>query len=391
MQQQQQVQLSLDDQYYCDEEIESLYDDEDEGDGSAQKRPNFLDLAGEGGSTPMSSRKPRFQFSVANTNAYELNNLDNEALDAPTVYALKGSTDIGAASTGSSERDQFMSLPCETFLVACKTENDLNADSTDAIYVKHFAHKSPLYSSVNVPLKENVSEVVDAVEKGGKKSLMKWKGATLTSDEDESSASPAQHQSMEGSSPSLTGSSFPTISSTPDAESSLAATLGTTTGSTTTPTTERELADQLTNGGLDGDGNKIFTVELNKGWNSRLGFSLKQDPDSKRPTISAIYSESVAAKDGRLRVGDQLLTVNDESVETMATGQVIDLLRIIRGSICLRLVRIAAHPITEMILEEQHGGNGEDQPNHSEQHEQQQQEEESAEHADPVEGESVQE
>ncbi|XP_038104235.1 uncharacterized protein LOC6049292 isoform X2 [Culex quinquefasciatus] len=384
MSQQQQVQLSsLDDQYYCDEEIESLYDEEDEegGDGAQKRRPNFLDLAGEGGSTPMSSRKPRFQFSVANTNAYELNNLDNEALDAPTMYALKGSTDptVAASGSGSSDRDQFMSLPCETFLVACKTEQDLNADSTDAIYVKHFAHKSPLYSSVNVPLKKNVSEVVDAVEKGGKKSLMKWKGATLTSDEDdESTASPAQHQSMDGSSPSLTGSSFPT-SSTPDAESSLAATFGTTTGSTTTPTTERELDTANDDGGgLDGDGNKIFTVELNKGWNSRLGFSLKQDPDSRRPAISAIYSESVAAKDGRLRVGDQLLTVNDESVESMSTGQVIDLLRIIRGSICLRLVRIAVHPTidADIILEEQ-------QPNHSEQPE-------CGENADQIEGETVQ-
>lgn len=114
---------------------------------------------------------------MANTNAYELNNLDNEALDAPTMYALKGSTDatVAASGSGSSDRDQFMSLPCETFLVACKTEQDLNADSTDAIYVKHFAHKSPLYSSVNVPLKENVSEVVDAVEKGGE-----WKALKVT-------------------------------------------------------------------------------------------------------------------------------------------------------------------------------------------------------------------
>lgn len=102
---------------------------------------------------------------VATANAYELNNLDNDALDAPTMYALNG--DPVGTNPGN---DQFISLPCETFLVACKTENDLNADSTDAIYVKHFAHKSPLYSSVNVPLKEtsgNVSEVVDAVEKGG--------------------------------------------------------------------------------------------------------------------------------------------------------------------------------------------------------------------------------
>lgn len=71
--------------------------------------------------------------------------------------------------------------------------------------------------------------------------------------------------------------------------------------------------------------------------------------------------------------------VNDESVESMSTGQVIDLLRIIRGSICLRLVRIAVHPTidADIILEEQ-------QPNHSEQPE-------CGENADQIEGETVQE
>lgn len=55
------VQENLDESYYCDDEIdiESLYEDE----GEQQKRPNFLNLAGESGSTPTSSRKPRFQFS----------------------------------------------------------------------------------------------------------------------------------------------------------------------------------------------------------------------------------------------------------------------------------------------------------------------------------------
>ncbi|XP_062537332.1 uncharacterized protein LOC134205768 isoform X2 [Armigeres subalbatus] len=326
------VEENLDESYYCDDEIdiESLYEEDDE----PQKRPNFLNLAGESGSTPMSSRKPRFQFSVATTNAYELNNLDNEALDAPTMYALNGDP-VNGQPAGN---DQFISLPCETFLVACKTENDLNADSTDAIYVKHFAHKSPLYSSVNVPLKDtgnNVSEVVDAVEKGGKKSLMKWKGAVLMSDEDETPSSHVYSSASldDGTSPSLSAETGTgTTSDTP--ESSLAATMGT---STTTPTTEREL--EFNGGGIDSDGNKIFTVELNKGWNSRLGFSLQQDSETNRTVVSAIYSESVAAKDGRLKVGDQLLTVNEESVEAMSTAQIINLLRIIRGSICLRLIR----------------------------------------------------
>ncbi|XP_055617169.1 uncharacterized protein LOC129762697 isoform X3 [Toxorhynchites rutilus septentrionalis] len=348
------VHENLDESYYCDDEIdaESLY--EEDG-GEHQKRPNYLNLAGESGSTPMSSRKPRFQFSVATTNAYELNNLDNDALDAPTRYALNGEPmaipggdgagGVGGAPAGS---DQFISLPCETFLVACKTENDLNADSTDAIYVKHFAHKSPLYSSVNVPLKDtgnNVSEVVDAVEKGGKKSLMKWKGATLASDEEDTPSHGASNNGtpLSGMASSSDGTH---TRNTPDADSSLAATIGT---STTTPTTEREL--DFNGSGIDSGGNKIFTVELNKGWNSRLGFSLRQDKDGNRTVVSAIYSESVAAKDGRLRVGDQLIMVNDESVEAMSTAQVIDLLRIIRGSICLRLMR-KIEPAPNSIPEE---------------------------------------
>ena len=45
------------------------------------------------------------------------------------------------------------------------------------------------------------------------------------------------------------------------------------------------------------------------------------------------------------RAGELKLTainsfqVNDESVENMSTGQIIDLLRIIRGAICLTILR----------------------------------------------------
>lgn len=55
---------------------------------------------------------------------------------------------------------------------------------------------------------------------------------------------------------------------------------------------------------------QIITIELSRGWNSRLGFSLQGIPNTTQTIVSAIYSNSVAAKDGRLRVGDILLTVN---------------------------------------------------------------------------------
>lgn len=90
---------------------------------------------------------------------------------------------------------------------------------------------------------------------------------------------------------------------------------------------------------MDEDGYKIIAVELNRGWNSRLGFSLQYNPDTKQTFISAIYNDSVAAKDGRLRVGDQILRVNDELLEDVPTSNIIDLLRIIRGSIVVTVRR----------------------------------------------------
>lgn len=58
-------------------------------------------------------------------------------------------------------------------------------------------------------------------------------------------------------------------------------------------------------------GLQIINVELNRGWNSRLGFSLQSnDSNIKQTFVSAIYSDSVAAKDGRLKVGDQILMVS---------------------------------------------------------------------------------
>lgn len=105
-------------------------DDDDRPD-----RPNFLNLVGQSGSTPTVPRKPFYKFSVA-ANAYELNNLDNEALDAP-IY---GNTMLNNTYCV----DNYASLPCDTFLVACKTESDLNNS-------KKFCHRSPLYQSAIIP------------------------------------------------------------------------------------------------------------------------------------------------------------------------------------------------------------------------------------------------
>lgn len=79
-----------------------------------------------------------FVCSVA-AHSYELNNLDNEALDAPVYNSM-------AAGNGQQHTDDFTSLPCETFLVACRTENDLLTAGDS------FRHKNPMYQSAHVQL-----------------------------------------------------------------------------------------------------------------------------------------------------------------------------------------------------------------------------------------------
>ncbi|RZF38836.1 hypothetical protein LSTR_LSTR013777 [Laodelphax striatellus] len=141
---------------------------------------------------------------------------------------------------------------------------------------------------------------------GGSKGLLKWKGVVFSpeegDDEDRSKSPPPQQQSISQ-----------IVCDADDAVSS----------------------------------NQVLVVELNRGWNSRLGFSLQSAGEGSRHTaISAIYPDSVASRDGRLRPGDQLITVNDESVEGMNTAEVIDLLRKIRGSICITVWRKPASTVT---------------------------------------------
>lgn len=48
-------------------------------------------------------------------------------------------------------------------------------------------------------------------------------------------------------------------------------------------------------------------VELTRGWNSRLGFSLQSEGENT--VISVVHPDSVAAKDGRLKQGDIVIMV----------------------------------------------------------------------------------
>ncbi|XP_059612237.1 uncharacterized protein LOC132258781 isoform X2 [Phlebotomus argentipes] len=261
-------------------------------------RPNFLNLgaASQSGCTPVVSRKPMFQFTVP-SNAYELNNLDNELLDAPIYQS-------GGHPAGDASQD-FTSLPCETFLVACKTESDLR-DIVEA----NFNHRNPIYQSAQVQMNReetatsSAENTDDGIKQDGTKSLLKWKGVMF---------------SPEGG---LEQKEVPEAST--ESDSMVAS----------NPTDRENLLR-----GLNTDGYKMITVELHRGWNSRLGFSLQTDIETKRAAISAIYSDSVAAKDGRLKVGDQIVMVNDELVTSMPTSEIIDLLRIIRGSICIVILR----------------------------------------------------
>ncbi|CAG7725378.1 unnamed protein product [Allacma fusca] len=90
------------------------------------------------------------------------------------------------------------------------------------------------------------------------------------------------------------------------------------------------------------NGEQIFTVQLSRRWCSRLGFSLQGSEG--HTFISAIYPDSVAAKDGRLRVGDEIIMVNGDTIRDVSTSQVIDLMRKTRGIINITILRKPRSP-----------------------------------------------
>ncbi|XP_014246630.1 tyrosine-protein phosphatase non-receptor type 13-like isoform X1 [Cimex lectularius] len=167
-----------------------------------------------------------------------------------------------------------------------------------------FSYRNPAYRSANPPVTKPLAsqeitesgcseqDIPRAVE--GTKSLLKWKGVLFKSDESDTCSVELAHTE------SITSQGPEELPEAPEYQ--------------------------------------VVLVELNRGWNSRLGFSL-QSSENGGSVISAIYPDSVASRDGRLRIGDRLINVNDESIENMETTDVIDLLRKIRGSISLTLLR----------------------------------------------------
>ncbi|XP_045495325.1 uncharacterized protein LOC123694068 isoform X2 [Colias croceus] len=215
---------------------------------------------------------------------YELNNLDNDTLDAPNAYQEDPRHRYNEAAF-PIDSDEPVSMPAE-----------LSSD-------ERFKHSNPTYQSAVL----HSSTADSASEKDDGNGLKKWKGVALSPDNERKVKLPVvetqtpkpseletvQKENIKPEPPVETTSSEPTI----------------------------------------------VTVELNRGWNSRLGFSVQSHPESGQSYISAVYSDSVAARDGRLRRGDVILQVNDENVTSMKTPEVIDLLRILRGSICITVLR----------------------------------------------------
>ncbi|XP_042216152.1 multiple PDZ domain protein-like isoform X2 [Homarus americanus] len=104
-----------------------------------------------------------------------------------------------------------------------------------------------------------------------------------------------------------------------------------------TSTEESVKDDDSTGGSPKSQKPKMVTLELNRGWNSRLGFSLQ--PQGDETIITAIYADSVAAKDGRLNIGDIIVKVNGVDVVGWDSESVIDFLRKTRGKISLTVLQ----------------------------------------------------
>ncbi|XP_042874802.1 uncharacterized protein LOC122254975 [Penaeus japonicus] len=94
----------------------------------------------------------------------------------------------------------------------------------------------------------------------------------------------------------------------------------------------------------------LVTIEVSRNWYTRLGIILAQD-EKNRVVIRDILPGTLAAHDGRLRVGDVLLKVDEQNLAALEMSQVYDFLRR-----CGNTISFTVLPATKGVRE---GGGGE--------------------------------
>ncbi|KAI4496243.1 hypothetical protein M0804_000053 [Polistes exclamans] len=262
-------------------------------------RPSFLDLSAPHG-------KPHFQFCSADSDEYPVETM---------LFSEKDSSSFendyrGKEIRGLSSDEQDTDLPSEPASMPPVLS------STSSTSTAAFSYKNPAYQSANpacgvtidTASKSKVThssdqdipgKILGTEDPAGSKGLLKWKGVMFAPNDDMNENEKDENK--------VDDDNKDTLDSAVSSENQ------------------------------DEQGNEVFMVELTRGWNSRLGFSLKSEDN--QTVISVVHPDSVAARDGRLRQGDVLLMVNDESVENMTTAEIIDLLRKIRGSIGITVMR----------------------------------------------------
>lgn len=146
-----------------EDSFNSLFIEDDDCDKPS--RPSSLDLYNPN-QTPVATRKPKFNFSLAH-NAYELNNLDAEILDAPNLTYNLGTEDVN--STEVECGDSFPQEPAS--MPHIPTDNP------------GFSYKNPAYQSAHPQCStENGDEKTPKALDDS--NMKKWKGVVFTADEE---------------------------------------------------------------------------------------------------------------------------------------------------------------------------------------------------------------
>lgn len=84
----------------------------------------------------------------AAANGYELNNLDNEVLDAPVYNTMCNNPNLSNHPYQNEINNDFTSLPCDTFLISTRVNDNCTTDEDD-----QFSYKNPMYQSAHVQAK----------------------------------------------------------------------------------------------------------------------------------------------------------------------------------------------------------------------------------------------